>query len=418
MANSTSSGGCPFTAPSTVEERTRQWTIYQPWLQDDPIPYWKEMRAGGPIVRSEELGGYWILTRYEDVEWAARNPDVFSNARIAIPHRQFFPAKQIPVQLDGEEHRKWRQALSELFNPAVVNHFAPQIRKATIDTIEPLVAKGQCEFISEVATRLPAETFVITFGIGREYVQDLLDHKEWLRREGIPNARNDEEFHAANRPLWMFFEDAIERRRAEGTEGRRDVLSQLLRTSFDGRPLSRDEMVNTAFVTMLAALDTTTAALGLIFQYLAGHPEAREFVARFPERTPAVAEELLRHEPVVTTARVVARDVERHGVVMRAGDRVLMPWGMTGLDPDQFERPDEVDFERPAVRHLAFAVGPHRCLGMYVARRVMNIALEEWHARIPTYHVTPGSTTRRHYSPARGLANLDLTFGEPGQEAA
>src|SRR6185369_16783335 len=185
MANTTSAGGCPFTVPSSVEERTRQWTIYQPWLQDDPIPYWKEMRAQGPIVRSEELGGYWILTRYEDVEWAARNPDVFSNARIAIPHRQFFPAKQIPIQLDGEEHRKWRQALSELFNPAVVNHFAPQIRQATIDTIEPLVQKGQCEFISEVATRLPAETFVITFGIGREYVQDLLDHKEWLRREGI-----------------------------------------------------------------------------------------------------------------------------------------------------------------------------------------------------------------------------------------
>ncbi|MEV4314717.1 cytochrome P450 [Actinocrispum sp. NPDC049592] len=403
---------CPFTGPATVEERTRQWSIYQPWLQDDPVTYFKQMRDQAPIVRSEELGGYWILTRYEDVEWAARNPEIFSNAQIAIPHRQFFPDKQIPVQLDGEEHRKWRQALSDLFNPGVVNHFTPQIRQAVVDTIETVVDKGECEFISEVATRLPAETFVITFGIGREYVQGMLDHKEWLRREGIPNARNEEEFYAANRPLWMFFSDAIDRRRAEGTEGRRDVLSQLINTTFDGRKLTQDEMINTAFVTMLAALDTTTAALGLMFQYLARNPAAQDFVVRSPEKAPSITEELLRHEPVVTTGRVVTRDVERHGVTMRAGDRVLMPWGMTGLDASVFENPETVDFERSTTRHLAFAVGPHRCLGMFVARRVMNLALEEWHQRIPRYHVKPGFTPRRHYSPARGVANLELVFGE------
>jgi cytochrome P450 len=189
------------------------------------------------------------------------------------------------------------------------------------------------------------------------------------------------------------------------------VLSQLIKSTFDGRKLTQDEMINTAFVTMLAALDTTTAALGLMFRHLAEHPETQDIVVKTPEKMPVVAEELLRREPVVTTGRVVTRDVERHGVTMRKGDRVLMSWGMTGLDPDVFQHPDEVDLDRTSTRHLAFAVGPHRCLGMYVARRVMNLALEEWHARIPRYHVTPGTTPARHYSPARGLASLDLTFG-------
>jgi cytochrome P450 len=413
MTDSPKVQGCPIAAPPTVEERVRHWSIYQPWLQEDPVGHWKQIRDKAPILRSEELGGFWILTRYADIEWAARNPEVFSNAQIAIPHRQFFPEKQIPVQLDGEEHRKWRLALSDLFNPGVVNHFTPQIRQATIDTIKPLVQKGGCEFISEVATRLPAETFVITFGIGREYVQSLLDHKEWLRREGIPNARNDEEFYAANRPLWQFFSEAIDRRRAEGTKDRRDVLSQLINTTFDSRRLTQDEMINTAFVTMLAALDTTTAALGLVFQYLANNPDVQDAVVQSPEDIQVITEELLRHEPVVTTGRVLTRDVERHGVLMRAGERVLMSWGMSGLDPEVFDRPDEVDFQRPSTRHLAFAVGPHRCLGMFVARRVINLALEVWHAHIPRYHVTPEATIKRHYSPARGLANLDLTFGEP-----
>jgi len=408
MANSTSAGGCPFTVPSSVEERTRQWTIYQPWLQDDPIPYWKEMRAQGPIVRSEELGGYWILTRYEDVEWAARNPDVFSNARIAIPHRQFFPAKQIPIQLDGEEHRKWRQALSELFNPAVVNHFAPQIRQATIDTIEPLVQKGQCEFIADVAVKLPAEAFLITFGIGRQYLPQILEYKEWLRH-AMPEANNQQEVVDAAQPLWDFFSDAIDRRRAEGIEGRRDVLSGLLRTRFDGRAPTQEEMINVAFMNMLAAFDTTTAAMAVVFLHLAQHPEAQDYVNRSPERIPAVVEELIRHDPVSATARTVARDVELHGITMRKGDMVLMPWGMSGLDPDVFDHPDEVDFERPTTRQLVFAVGPHRCLGMHLARRVIRTAVEEWHARAPRYRVTEGTTPQRYFTTVRGVSSMHLT---------
>ncbi|WP_051167421.1 cytochrome P450 [Actinoplanes sp. N902-109] len=411
MDDGGATGRCPYAGPATVAERTRRWSIYQPWLQEDPVSRFNEMREQGPIVRSEEFGGYWIFTRYEDIEWAARNPEIFSNAQVGIPHREIFPAKQIPVQLDGDEHRKWRLALSDLFNPGVVNHFTPQFRQAVIDTIEPLVPQGQCDFVQDVAVKLPAEAFLINFGIGREYLQPLLDHKNWLRREGLPNARNDEEIKEANKPFWDFFSDAIDRRRAEGTEGRRDVLSQLINSTYDGRPPTQDEMINAAFVTMLAALDTTTAALGLIFQYLARHPEAQKLVVAQPERIPVVIEELMRHEPVVSTGRLVTRDVERHGVQLRAGDRVLLSWGMSGLDPAAFDHADEVDFDRSSTRHLAFAVGPHRCLGMFVARRMMKLAVEEWHARVPSYRITAGATPEAHYSPARGLRSLPLTFG-------
>ncbi|MEK8173785.1 hypothetical protein NKH77_47200 [Streptomyces sp. M19] len=232
--------GCPVaSAPGTLEERIRQWSLYQPWLQQDPVSYWEEMREHTPIARSEEAGGFWILTRYEDIEWAARTPEIFSSAELAIPHRQIFPTKQIPIQLDGEEHRKWRQTLSSLFNPGVVNHFTPQIRQAAVDAIDRIEGRSSCEFVSEFAVALPAETFLINFGIGREHLKSLLDHKNWLRREGIPNARTDEELRQANQPLWQFFGDAIDRRRKEGTEGRRDVISQMLRTVYDGRPPTR-----------------------------------------------------------------------------------------------------------------------------------------------------------------------------------
>ncbi|WP_067457170.1 cytochrome P450 [Actinomadura macra] len=406
-------GAAAAQAPETLDERIEHWSLYQPWLQQDPISHWNEVRDNAPpIVRSEEAGGFWILTRYEDIEWAAKNPEIFSSAQVGIPHRTVFPAKQIPIQLDGDEHRKWRQTLSDLFNPGVVNHFAPQIRQAAIDSITPIAEKGHCEFVSEFATALPAETFLITFGIGREHLKALLDHKTWLRREGIPNARTDEDIRAANQPLWDFFGEAIDRRRAEGVQGRRDVISAMLRTTYDGREPTRDEMINALFVSMLASLDTTTAALSLIFLHLAAHPEIQELIPASPDKVPAIAEELLRHSPVSSTGRLVTRDVERHGVVLREGDRVLLSWGLSGLDPDVFERPDEVDFDRAQTRHLAFGAGPHRCLGMHVARRIIRIALEEWHARIPRYALTEGTTPVHHYSPARGVLNLDLTLGE------
>jgi len=409
MTDGSDAPACPVAAPPTLDERIRRWSVYQPWLQADPVRYFREIQEHAPIVWSEELGGYWIVTRFAEIEWVARNPELFSNAVLSIPAHQVFEDKAIPIQLDGDEHRQWRRALADLFNPGAVNHFAPQIRQATIDTIEPLVESGNCEFISDVAAKLPAEAFLITFGIGREYLQQILDYKEWLRK-AIPTAHNDEEIRAANRPLWQFFSDAIDRRREEGVEGRRDVFSQLLKTTVNGRKPTQDEMVNAAFTHMLAAFDTTAAALSMVFVYLAEHPETQDLVVREPDRIPAIVEELIRHDPISATARVVTQDVERHGVTMRKGDLVLVPWAMSGMDPAVFDHPEEVDFDRSVTRQLTFAIGPHRCIGMHVARRVIRTAVEEWHARVPRYRVTPGTTPVRHYTTVRGVSRLDLSW--------
>lgn len=408
MARVLDSGRDAAEAPPTSEERARSWSTYQPWLQRDPFPYWEEMRRGAQVVHSDELGGYWILTRYEDVEWAARHPEFFSNAEIGLPHHQIYTDKLIPIQLDGDDHRKWRQALTPLFNPAVVNHLTPRIREAARDRIAPIVSRGHCEFIEDFAVSLPAEVFLINFGIGREHLQSLLDHKNWLRREGLPNAVSEEELHAAGRPLWDFFSEAVHRRRA-APDGGRDVISQLLTLDYQGRKLTHEEIINIILMTMFASLDTTNSMIGLMFGYFAEHPEVQRLVSDEPDRIPAVMEELIRHQAMVSTARVVAQDLEMHGRTLRRGDRVLMSWGLVGRDPEVFDRPDEVDFDRPTFRHLGFGIGPHRCLGMHLARRIIKVAIEEWHAAIPRYAPAPESPAVRRYSPIRGLERLDLT---------
>jgi cytochrome P450 len=412
MAYGASPEGAQIGAPETIAERIRGWTTFQPWLQHDPISQWNEIRdAGEPIVRSEELGGFWIFTRYADIEWAARNPQIFSSSEPAIPYMSMFERKMIPIEIDGDEHYKWRQALSELFNPAAINKFTADIRSAAAAAIEPIAAKGSCEFVSEFGINLPADAFLIKFGIPREHRQKLLDHKSWLHANWL-RATSPDEILAANRPLWDFFSETVEARRAGGATGP-DVISELLRTEYDGRPLTHDEIVNMVFMSMMAALDSTTATLGLSFLFLAEHPDYQRLIVESPEKVPTLVEELLRHAAVVTTARLVVEDVERHGVQLRKGDRVLMSWGLSGRDPEVFERPDEVDPDRASTRHLAFGIGPHRCLGMHLARRVLRTAFEEWHARIPRYHLTPDQQLTFQYSTVRSVHSLELTAGEP-----
>lgn len=398
--------------PDTIAERVAGWSLSAPWLQEDPVPAFDEIREVGPIVWSEAHGGYWILTRHADIEWAARQADIFSSAEPLIPYRSVMPGeRQIPLSLDGETHRRWRQTLAATFSPGTVNHFTPQIRAVAVDLVAGLAKQDSCEFIADFAVALPAEAFLINFGIGRERLGDMLRFKEWLIREALPHAQSDEEVAAAAAPIREFFATAVEERRANGSPEARDVISQLIRARYEGRPLTMRELTNALFVSMMASLDTTTSALGLAWAWLARHPEERAAMIADPTRQPLIIEELLRSQPVLTTARVLTQDVERHGVRMRKGDRVLMSWGMSGLDPEAFPCPHAVDPARDAGRQLAFGVGPHRCLGMHLARRILGIAFEEWHRQIPGYRIDEGRRPVIHYSPVRGFASLPLRFG-------
>jgi cytochrome P450 len=250
--------------------------------------------------------------------------------------------------------------------------------------------------------------FLLNFGIDAEHLPWLLAFRDWLRTEGLPNAKNDEELHAAGRPLWNFFAEQVQQRRASPDPTRSDVLSQLQRLSIDGRGLSDSEMVNIVLMTMFASLDTSNSMLGMIFHYLAGEPAAQRLAAESPERVPGMVEELIRGMPMVSTARVVTQDVERHGVTLRRGDRVLMSWGMAGLDPEFFEQPETIDLDRAHVRHLGFGIGPHRCLGMHLARRILAVAITEWHRQIPSYRLVPDAAAHWRYSPIRGLNRFEL----------
>jgi cytochrome P450 len=388
----------------SIEDRVVRFDVNDPDLQDDPYPFYAEVRQKCPIAHVRANGGHVLVTRYQDVKTITSDPARFSNGQVLIPDWEFPLGEQLPLSVDGEDHRLYRRALADLFSPAAVMRIEPRIKATAARLAADIAAKGGGEFMSEFAGPLASETFIAMFDVSPDVLPDLLHFKELLvhgGHEGRSDLKNEE---AA---LVGFFADLRERRRAEGARGP-DVMSGLLNTDFGDRKLTDDEIVNISIVLMLASLDTTSAALGNAFVWLAGHPDRRQELIDDSSLITNAVEEFLRLEGVTGTVRVVVEDTELSGFPLRKGELIMMMMGAANRDPEAFSDPDEVDFRRRPIRHMTFSAGPHRCLGMHLARRTMRAGIEEFHRAVPRYAVAPGTTPERVLGHVRGVRSLHL----------
>ena len=162
-----------------------------------------------------------------------------------------------------------------------------------------------------------------------------------------------------------------------------------MHATFGSRPLTDDEMLDMLTVLVLAGLDTTRAQLGYLFKYLAEHPDDPASTHRRTRRSiPSAVEESLRLFTIIFgDGRKVARDSEFHGCPLKRGDMVYGLVSAANRDPKVYDRPDEFVIDRKPNVHFGFAGGPHRCLGSHLARREMQIAVEEWLRVIPDFRV-------------------------------
>jgi cytochrome P450 len=167
-----------------------------------------------------------------------------------------------------------------------------------------------------------------------------------------------------------------------------DVVSGLLVAEVDGRPLTDDELLDMCYLLFVAGLETTAGTIRAALWYLAQHPDDLARLAAEPSRIPRATEEFLRAlSPVQAMARTLRRDTVVGGVAMAAGDRVTLVFGAANRDPDRFDCPHVIDLDRQNNPHVAFGIGAHRCLGSNLARREVNVALEELIARYPRFEL-------------------------------
>jgi cytochrome P450 len=372
---------------------------------DFPVAYWDDVRDRHRVIWSPYHGGFWCLTRYEDIHNAFQRPDLFSSRMQAIPGREI---RMLPISLDPPEHTAYRRLLNRPLSPANMANMEPDIRALARKLIDDIEAGDGCDFVQAFAKPLPTEIFLRLLGLPAERLPEFL---EW--NHTILHVQDDEAGDAAKKAagaqVGAYLAEYIEHRKVEpGT----DLISDLLQAEIEGVRLSDEDVHGFAMMLFLAGLDTVTAALGWCWNFLAENPGHRQQIIDDPTLIPEAIEELLRVHSFVTDGRYIMQDCEFAGVEMKAGERIMLPTGTAGRDSHQFPDAELVDFQRSPNRHLAFAAGPHRCVGSHLARLELRVALEEWHARIPNYRLAPGTKPKFHGGGVAGPDELLLDFSQ------
>ena len=373
----------------------------------EPQPMYKALRESAPVFRSPQATV--VLSRLADIEMALKHTELFSSNMDAVDLGNVRPL--IPLQIDPPEHAKYRRILDPLFTPREMARREPQVAELVNEMIDRFADRGECDFHTEFAVPLPCTVFLQLLGLPTEDLDKFLEWKDGvIRPEGDSGfARRHESSAPVAQQIYEYFDRAIDDHIASPRD---DVLSAMIAANVEreGRPLSREELLDICFLFLIAGLDTVTDSLDCFFVYLARHPDHRHQLVEQPDILPHAIEELLRWEtPVPGVARVAMQDVEVGGCPISKGERVSPLLGAANTDPAEFPDPDVVDFSRNPNRHRAFGGGPHRCLGSHLARMELRVALREFHRRIPDYEIPPG--TQLTYTAAlRSVESLPLTF--------
>jgi cytochrome P450 len=189
-----------------------------------------------------------------------------------------------------------------------------------------------------------------------------------------------------------------------------DLISALLHTEVEGKPVDDLVIMGMAALTLIAGVDTTWSGIGSAMLHLATNPQDVKRLIDEPEIMPLAIEELLRAYSPVTMARIATDDVEVSGCPIKTGDKVLLNFPGANRDPEVFDDPDQVILDRAQNRHVAFGAGIHRCAGSNLARMEMRVAVETWIARIPEFRLADNAEVTWAGGQVRGPRQVPVVF--------
>ncbi len=384
-------------------------SLFDAQFATNPHPSYRELRQRCPVARNPLNDGV-VISRYDDVVWALRHPEVFSSETHDLAIGQERPL--IPLQLDPPEQTQYRKLLDPIFSRKRMLTLEPEVRTRSSRLIDTFADRGECDFNAEFAVPLPSAVFLSLLGLPYEDLDEFLDIKDSILRPNTQDMDEAEKIRSsAGQRSYAYFERVLDERQRQPRE---DLLSWMLSAEVDGERLTREQILDICYLMLIAGLDTVTATLDCFIHYLAQHPERRRSIVERPELVDGAIEELLRHEtPVTMVVRTLRCDTEFRGLQLKKGENVTLVIGAADTDESAFEGSDDADFERRPNRHVAFGAGPHRCLGSHLARMELHVALEEFHRRIPEYGIRPGAEVE--FSPGiRQARTLPLVWNGGG----
>ena len=377
MHEGRTAGGCPV----MHEDFSRTRAVGSHWQWAD------ELREGSPVYFNTFAQGYWIFTRHEAVRDIYKTPEIFSSESFT-PWDPEPIYRFVPTQIDPPDHINYRRILNPWFSPRAIDDAEPMMRELCRTLVERTARAGSCNFVNEFALRFPTEAFLAVIGVDTAEADRFVRWVEDFFAGFGGDTEKLEVMAKALEGIRDYWVQALAERRDDTEPRDGDLASYLMHATVDDRPLTDAEILDMLTVLVLAGLDTTRGELGYMFRHLATHPEHRRALIEDPTVIPSAVDEALRYYTIVFgDGRKVTRDVEFHGVQLKQGEMVYGLVSAANRDPEAYERADEFIPDRKRNNHMGFASGPHRCLGQHLARREMQIAVEEWLRVIPDFHI-------------------------------
>lgn len=370
---------------------------------DNIFETYRLMRENCPVGRSEKYGGFWFLSKSEDIFKVEQDAETYSvKPTMLVPPVADFP--MIPIDTDLPELMDYRRILLPLFTPQALAKMEKPVRDIAQDLAREFADSGTTDATAGFARALPTIFFSRLAGFPEK---DWPKFDAWVDDILYERTLDPERAKKAQDAVMAYFDDLIEKYRGrtidEADTG--TIMDYLLEAKIKGEPLSRQELLSYCYLMFLGGLDTTAWAIRASLWHLAQDLDAQRKLRENPDLIPMAAEEILRTlSPVQAMGRTCKKDTVIRGQEIKAGDRVVLLFGAGNRDPDIYDEPEKIKIDREDNRHLAFGAGHHRCLGSNLGRRELVIGLEEFLKVVPEF--TLGDPSEKWY----GVGRLTLNF--------
>jgi cytochrome P450 len=367
-----------------IFESGAPWSLFADLRRESPI-HWNE--------EEKPNSGFYSLTRYHDIVKVLRDSDTFTSERFTNLEEvdaEQEEARRSLLETDGTRHRALRRLLQGQFTPQAVAKYETFLRGLTATTLDNAFAKGEFDFVEEVAADFPIQVLAKLLDVPESDTGQLID---WGNRmigfddpehaDVLINDPESEKYRLvpfrSPAALEVFaYGDELARQR-KGKDGT-DLVSVLVNSPMsDGIELSERDFHTNFLLLVVAGNETTRHTITHTMNNLINNPDQLALLQERPGLIPWAVEEFLRYaSPVYHFRRTATKDVDFNGVLIKKGQKIV-PWFASGnRDDSVFENPNKFDVTRNPNEHMAFGRGgPHMCLGNALARIELRVMFED-----------------------------------------